>query len=206
VDRQLKLLKLLDNPYILTMVVGPGQVKLPKWVDRVHYIQDAEVFEIESINRLKMLSDLKSTNVPVLYLNTRGVSHTGDKRYYIDKWSDILEYYCLTHHKECIEKLKEYDTVSALYFEKPVPHYSGNMWWATTNYIKTLPFLTPETTIYKLFKPELEGKEQQLGIARHDCEFWVLRNPKVKHFSFFNTTKCLYYEEESPEDYKLINI
>jgi hypothetical protein len=205
VDRQIELISKLDNPYLLVMVVGPGTVKLPSWVDRVHYIQDEHTYEIKSINRLKMLSDMKNNNTPVLYINSRGVSHTGDKRYFIDKWSDILEYFCLTHYTKCLNLLDTYDTVSALHFEKPVPHYSGNIWWANSGYIKTLPYLSPETTIYKQFKPELEGKEKEIGIARHDCEFWILRNPNVRHYSFFNTSKCLYYEEEDESSYKIFN-
>jgi hypothetical protein len=54
-----------------------------------------------------------------------------------------------------------YETSGCNYMEEPFPHYSGNFWWASTNYIRRLPIVS------------LNNK--------HNPEWWILSgNPQKK--------------------------
>jgi hypothetical protein len=66
----------------------------------------------------------------VLYLHTKGASHSDDD-VRIDDWRFYMSYYCIRHYKKCIELLDKYDTVGSLYRMHPWPHWSGAYYWAT---------------------------------------------------------------------------
>jgi hypothetical protein len=73
-------------------------------------------------------------------------------------------YFLVDKYKDCINKMDEtYDTVGCNYKENPYHHYSGNFWWANSNYIKTLNYLNEEI-------PD-----------SHAPEFWVLQNSPNKY-------------------------
>jgi hypothetical protein len=81
-------------------------------------------------------------------------------------------YFLVEEYKNCISILDEkYDTVGCDYSidldqrifngyhpYPPPPHYSGNFWWANSNYLKTLPKLCIQP-------PE-----------RNAPEFWLFQN------------------------------
>jgi hypothetical protein len=75
-------------------------------------------------------------------------------------------YFLLDKSNICINILNNgYDTVGcnlSNYHEnidKTLPvHYSGNFWWANTNYLRTLQYLSMEM------------------ISRNDPEFWLFKN------------------------------
>lgn len=94
------------------------------------------------------------------YIHTKAVSHPiseGGKH-----WRDYMNYYNITRFQDNIDKLKEgYDTCGV----KLIPpgnfpyHYSGNFWWANSDYIKTLkPIHKLDTT------------------NRFEAEMWICSN------------------------------
>lgn len=62
----------------------------------------------------------------------------------VKAWVRYLDLYTIGHWKECIDALNTYDTAGTMYSPTPMKHYSGNFWWANSNYIKTLPTLDKE--------------------------------------------------------------
>lgn len=197
----------MDKIYI--NILGEGPVVIPNNILHKAEIYKGNLIEFEttSINKVRRVSE-EFPNSKLLYLNTRGVSYTGDKRYFVDRWSELLEYFNITHFYKCLEALKTHDTCSAILYSAPLPHYSGNMWWANTNYLKTLPYLTKETSQRTKFTTTpLTLDEQIFGIARHDSEFWLLQQEGVNGLSLFNPRQgmCLYTEEVSREEYQIFN-
>jgi len=124
---------------------------------------------------------IENDNVYVYYFCNAGVSHPPNHDHY-PEWRNLMTHYNLTHWKDCVAKLDEgYDTVGVEWQTDPVPHWSGNFWWATAEYIASLP--SPE---------EMKTFDAGCGISsathpRHGAEFWIGQNPDVKHHSFFQS-------------------
>jgi hypothetical protein len=95
----------------------------------------------------------------------------------------------LEQYKKCLSILNDYDynTVGVDLVYNPALHYSGNFWWAKSNYIKTLS--RPEDIPIILSK-------------RHNAEFWVC-NGNSKHYSLHNSNIPVY--ERHHHNYSEIN-
>ena len=49
-----------------------------------------------------------------------------------------MEYYVIDKWKQCLHHLDEYNCVGVKVRQKPLPHFSGNFWWANADYLQTL--------------------------------------------------------------------
>ena len=97
-------------------------------------------------------------------------------------WRDIMEHFCIDHWEICNYYLdKGFDLAGCNYMKRDhlwaglMAHYSGNFWWATSNFIKKLadPFT--------------------YGFDRLNAEFWIGR---IKHRAI-----CLYPLPSKREDH-----
>ena len=155
----------------------------------INYSEDISLFEIPTINLIYSFSYYHS-NVKLLYLHTKGISYNDSyiKQNIID-WTDMMLYFLITEYKNCIYLLNFYNTAGCNYSKEPKYHYSGNFWWANTDYIKTL---------YKI----------KSGI-RHDAEWWILsNNPKyyILHNSNINHYESNYPSNNYNIEHKLSDI
>jgi hypothetical protein len=103
------------------------------------------------------------------YLHTKGLRHFGTPREKsVINWIDIMLYWNVTKWRDAVQKLDSYDTYGCMRNElsKGSCHYSGNFWWAKSNYIATLP--------EKIRKNYCEPED------------WIGLNLKVKAFSAWN--------------------
>ena len=122
----------------------------------------------EIYTHIKMFESAKNENGFYLYMHTKGASrinHCDDGSYSyknVENWRHIMEHFCVTNWRHCVYKLSKYDLVGCNYIPQnsmQVPaHYSGNFWWATTNFLKKLP--DPSTYITS-------------DINRFLAEFWI---------------------------------
>lgn len=78
----------------------------------------------------------------------------------------------------------KYDAIGCNYSLNPFKHFSGNFWWATSNYIKKLDFL-----------PD--------NCKRHKSEWWILSNETVNSYVIHNSL-IDHYNNLYPKD-KYIN-
>ena len=116
--------------------------------------------ESDTLNFILQKSNDSSTNRRILYLHTKGVTHSHQLvKKNVDAWVEYLDLYNIHKWKECVDALDTYDVAGGLYESSNPKHFSGNFWWANTNYIKTLPEITEKN--YKLF---------------NRGEFWILSN------------------------------
>ena len=88
-----------------------------------------------------------------------------------------MTYFMITKHSECLEKLEKYDAIGCNYLSQPHPHFSGNFWWANSDYLSNL-------NTDKL-------------VARHDAEWWVLSKTD-NFYSIFNSN-INHYTTEYPK-------
>ena len=137
-----------------------------------NYSTDNLLWEIPTINKIRDFS-IKNKNCNILYLHTKGILHNNDN---VNDWIEMMLHFLID--KKCISLLKDYDTLGCNYCDNP-KHYSGNFWWATSNYLSTLSDCMPN---------------------KNDAEFWLhIGNPKyfVLHQSGINH----YYERYPKEKY-----
>lgn len=127
----------------------------------------------EEVETLKWIRDYSKDNPGdyVLYFHTKGISKCSRAT---EDWRRYMEYFCIEMWKDCIQKLDEgYDCCGVMWNTNTsvgaYPHFSGNFWWANTNYINTLShkYLDIDRRIFR--------------------EFWIGSNPHANAFEFHNS-------------------
>jgi hypothetical protein len=93
-----------------------------------------------------------------------------------------MSYWCVERWKDCIQKIEDdqVDAVSTNWTRDPYPHFAGNFWWATTDYVKTLPNVLDRSLYYD------EKLTEKFDGHRFCYEVWMAsNNPKVRsiHYS-----------------------
>ena len=97
--------------------------------------------EPDTLNLMVKKAEQYETNTPMLYLHTKGTSHSHPViKKNIDAWVRYLDLYVINKWEECVKALEENDAAGGFYIEDP-KHFQGNFWWANSDYIKTLPRL-----------------------------------------------------------------
>ena len=121
-------------------------------------------FSLEGISRegdewftLKHLENGIDEEDKVLYIHSKGVTRYNTTTYNINTcdfdisdlyenicdWRDLMEFYLIKNFNKCLTILDNgYDTVGINYCSTP-KHYSGNFWWATGKYLRSLVYDTP---------------------------------------------------------------
>lgn len=145
--------------------------------------------EIETLyflqNRIRDISSEEKSYV--LYYHTKGVTseinHADSKvdMNCVTSWRRLLEYFCIELWHKSISVLKDgYDTSGSLYISDSGQYYhnyySGNFWWATSDYIKTLPDIKDE------YKKQLSINKD---LGRMVCEKWIGMS-QHRWFSFYS--------------------
>lgn len=180
-----------------------GKDQLPMILDKFKVVyNDNKILEADTLNAVWEFCR-KNLDYRVMYFHTKGSTQENTKnRFNVDKWRLYLEYFTIHQWKQCIPKLKEYDTVGTEYsYETGLinqetgitewennPHYAGNYWWANATYIN------------KLDPNYLYNTEK--GWTRYRSEFWIgTGNPKK--FSFYQTQCFDKYQDSQylPTDY-----
>lgn len=159
-------------------VLGNGDVsslisRYPK-VKVLFQTIDKELYERPTLLNLHSQSRSDPTAL-VLYLHSKGVSRSyADAN--ITDWSDYMEYFTIECWRDCVEELNDYDVCGVNWRTTPLPHFSGNFWWARADYITSLP--------------------GHIGRGYYDPEMWIgLRSPTVK---CFHATDFSHYDHPYP--------
>lgn len=179
-----------------------GNEDLPYKLPKFRIKQNKNYF-VES-DTLQSLWEFCSANKKynVLYFFNKGVTHSYDlnRSYTTNSWRLYMEYFAINRWKECNELLTEYDTVGTEFIfesnywdsknnwrEENNQHYSGNFWWATSEYISRLD-------------PNYIYSDEENNM-RNRCEFWIgTNNPKYYNFHNINS-ECRYGHVYNPLEY-----
>jgi hypothetical protein len=162
-----ELLKNIDNFYVIVSNVQERHKDflqkfstLSNKIKIIHLLNPVFNDESDTLNFILYKSNDSLTNRRILYLHTKGVTHSHPlAKKNVDAWVEYLDLYNIHKWKECVDALDTNDVAGGLYESSNPKHFSGNFWWANTNYIKTLPEITEKN--YKLF---------------NRGEFWILSN------------------------------
>lgn len=153
-------------------LVGDGDVPR-KSVEHLFNLGGVEQFEFPTLSLMQACAKTNEDD-NFLYLHTKGASTTDNPA--IDDWRKYMTYFCVEKWQQCNEKLAYNDCVGVDWRIDPVPHYSGNFWWATGKHLASLP------DISRLGRP---GAYAVLSI-RHNAEFWIGMNSNAKPISLWD--------------------
>lgn len=110
------------------------------------------------------------------------------------KWNEYFDYFNIEKWQDCVNALDQGYDVAGVNWHPP-SHFSGNIWWAKSHYVRSLPLLTA---------PHLINNIKQINFSfsnRHDAELWIgLQNAKIKEFHHYEHG-CVYHVPP-PENYK----
>ena len=143
-------------------IVGQGNLMIQE-NDKIKIYQDSDISsgEFFTLDLLKTFSDSVEKNHKILYLHTKGVT-TPDNSC-IEDWRKYMTFFNINQYEKCLYSLNQYDSCGVDLVNDPTLHYSGNIWWANSSYIKKLP------TINEIKFP----KTPPILSIRHNAEFWI---------------------------------
>jgi hypothetical protein len=113
-------------------------------IEIINYSEDITINEKATLNKIIEFSQ-NNDEYYILYIHTKGLT-INDKIKWIPiknvlDWIDMMLYFNIERRDLCTKILdNSFDTVGCNYISPKgySPHYSGNFWWANSNYLKTL--------------------------------------------------------------------
>ena len=129
----------------------------------VHGITAQIINHEQSLNHYETLAILdvervaKTTERPILYFHTKGVSNPGHLQKTHWRWA--MEEWVIRRWKENVEHLKDHDAVGVSWCEGGEQHFSGNFWIANPLWIRRLP--------------NFAEYHANKGYVRFSCEMWI---------------------------------
>lgn len=144
-------------------VVGSGIVDLPLNLNcNISYDTNLEIGEFITLNKLKNIADFCKGNEKILYIHTKGVTSDSENQP-IKDWRKYMIYFNINRYKDMVKYLDSYDACGVDFSVEPVKHFSGNFWWANSNYIKKLPKIESISSPFS----------KKVLTLRHNAEFWI---------------------------------
>lgn len=187
---QIKISGLFEKIYKLNIcTTGPNQLRFEN-SPKINYKNFLELdkFEFPTLQEIEKEIWNFEKNIKIFYLHNFGSTNdTINKK----NWRKYLSYFNITQNTICINSLDDYDTCGVDYRLDPLPHYSGNFWWANSSYLKTLPKI----------KDISNPSSDVILTLRHNAELFIGMNKKIKprilHQSNISQyQKHIYYYEE----------
>jgi hypothetical protein len=128
-------------------------------LSKVHIIQTPNnEMEKYCLNNYKKHINVGTYNI--VYLHTKGASHSPENEY-INDWCKICNYFTINLWKLNMILLQYYSCIGINMMSYPVPHFSGNNWWATSEHLSNL--------------------KEPIGEKYLDPEMYILNSIKVKN-------------------------
>ena len=216
------LLDAVDNIYMsyLGSIVEDPLVEHPK-VKSIISSESVKDYEFPTLDIVYEYCQIYPEG-KLLYMHNKGASVADiDPAVFLltQEWRYILEEYTIYRYEDCLRLLdtyvegddnekRKYNTCGALWNEVPVSHYSGNFWWASCNYIRTLkPFSESErrNRFYAEDWLSSGGKSKTVDLQNHSSFQKESLNEEVVDWSpisCFNTNVDLYHTKIDQSIYR----
>jgi hypothetical protein len=181
----------LDKIKSSSLYEKTNKIIIGKLGEDVLYINDPKIQINENLDlglgeafTLNILwNKCQTEDCKVWYIHTKGVSRSSIA---VQHWRHAMEHFTILRHKDCIEALKDNDIVGILW-EEQTRHFSGNFWWANSQYIKSLKNINEWSNDNFLNIPR-----------RYRHELWIGSDPKVRSKSLFqhDTGEKWFYDKD----------
>lgn len=152
-------------------ITGSPELKILEHPKITYLYQTRNTYEASTINLLR--EHAISSDCFALYMHTKGASYIGHpSEPNVIAWRHFMEYFNIDKWRNCVEALENgYDCVGVNWWgDHKFPHFSGNFWWTTSDYVRTLPVMISD---------------------RLRCEFWIGQN-NPKAISLCDNGKAFY--------------
>lgn len=108
---------------------------------RVKFNQNQEMQEAETLKDLFFFAR-ENPGYKILYFHAKGVSNYSKNT---NDWRKMMNYFCIEKWRDCIPLLDIYDAVGCNLQDHNDnginrPHFSGNFWWARSDYVSKLDY------------------------------------------------------------------
>lgn len=173
------------NKINLTILGSPQEVAFIEFacqklgVDYKILFNEAVLTHFEKPALLAIEQYAKNQDGYILYLHSKGVSEPLDKNKV--KWRRLMMQHLIVQWEQCVLQLSNFDVIGVNWRRKPhnlpIPHFSGNFWYASTDYIRNLPDFQEYFNSPRYHFPHLKYSE------RFGCEFWIGASPNTKFLS-----------------------
>lgn len=156
-----------------------GGLESASWADNILPSNSLKVLHgLQCKNELRTLRLLEEW-VPhnpgwnVLYVHSKGATKPNEMN---TRWRNCMMRNLVSNWRQCTEALKNFDSVGCHWQGPPLcpptQHiWAGNFWWATSDFLATLPSLT-ETQRVKL--SGIDSLE-----SRYEAEVWIGNGPRL---------------------------
>jgi hypothetical protein len=143
---------------------------LPSKAKVTHHPSDLWTEEKGTIRMIKDFCTDHGKGSKILYLHTKGVTWNKPS---VNCWRLYMEYFCVHKWRTCIADLQDHDCVGPLWATATSnypSHFSGNFWWANSQYIT-------DKVNHNLIETN----------SRFDREFWIgSGTPNAKGYGIKN--------------------
>lgn len=182
----------IDRVYV--GVLGPSVLVLPEKCEIIYTSADIAEAELPTLDHLHQRAMQQDFNV--LYLHTKGVSSglQGKNPQAQQAWRKYMEYFVVGQWRECLRELAVHDAVGVQWSPRTPTqngHFSGNFWWSTSDYLRTLP---------RVYDVELQPPHNTQPRMR--AEFWLGTRADIDAKSLFQYAGNLYHEVIDPALYR----
>jgi len=154
-------------------------------IEIINYSNNIALFETPTLNLIHAFCENMEENCEILYLHTKGITCQDNEN--VMDWIDMMKYFLIDKYDNCSNLLKSHDTVGCNYSVSPLKHFSGNFWWANSNYIKQ-----------KLTKIYSDKK--------HINEWWICSGADVNSYELHNSDINHYNTYYSKDNYFKTNV
>jgi beta-1,4-mannosyl-glycoprotein beta-1,4-N-acetylglucosaminyltransferase len=134
-----------------------------------NYSKNPLLFEIPTINKIIKFSK-ENPYDNIIYLHTKGVAHADDY-HELNDWINLMLHFLIKKSNK--ELLNKYDCIGCNYKNDPLPHFSGNFWWANCKYLLTLPEIS-EINVNK--------NDAEYNLFKNNPDYFSLHNSNVNHY------------------------
>lgn len=142
IDEQLTLLNKIKEPFKLMVGLSVSEISynyqhlLEKINPQIIRNNENEFLTLNLIEQ----DDVEDDDF-IFYLHTKGASKLNSNLYQKEhNWRQILNYHLISKYTEVLKILEKYNTFGYQLeqLDNGIDIYSGNFWWATGKYIKTI--------------------------------------------------------------------
>jgi hypothetical protein len=214
VDEQLKRIfrsGLPNNADVIACISGAHHNEIRNFISQYPWVtvakstEDESQFEGLTLERLHAHCRDNPSLDGVGYVHTKGIrffsTDCDDTTFKaVNSWRHFLEWGVIDRWKDAVTQLSGFDAVGVNYRRSPWPHFSGNFWWTSPRYVRTL--IAPICGNFPEFNyswiSETQPDRKKL-IDRLQFERWIgINNPKI--FSFYGGYPFLSNGVQLPED------
>lgn len=123
--------ELVDNAHLIISV--NGESPLPKFGKEIIYRTDG-FSEKPSLLLARQYAEA-CPDSRILYFHSKGISHATKNQ---DDWRMMMQHFTIVKWREAVKLLDNHDVVGVNWRTYPVPHFSGNYWWANASFLRKL--------------------------------------------------------------------